>query len=120
MARSWRRNSLRAILAAFPGSADLAHPTFAVGDIAALDTDELGLQRRGDRAAGAVADNDIAVRTLDLADRRDDRGRTASENLAQLAACRIGAPLLDAVALLADRAAFATGERDDRIPGDAG
>src|SRR6202035_1381116 len=34
-------------------------------------------------------------------------------------ACRIFAPLLNAVALLANVTAFATGERDDRIPGDA-
>src|ERR1051325_11451770 len=101
-------------------SPDLPHPAFAVGDIAALDADELGLECGGDRAAVAVADQDVTARALDLADCRDNRGGAAGESLAQLAARGVGAPLLDAVALFAHRAAFFAGKRDDRIPRDAG
>src|SRR5436190_9577341 len=101
-------------------SDDALHPAVRVGGAPALDVHE-GLPQRGGHLAGtAVAHDELAVPRPDGADGRDDRGRTARERLPQPPAGRVGAPLGVRVRLLAHLGAAGGGERQDRIPRDAG
>src|SRR3954454_18909414 len=86
---------------------DLPPQAIDIGDLAALDADQFGFQRRRDRPAVAVGDGKVALCALDLADRRDDRGRAGGKPSAQATGGGAPPPLVDRIAFLAHDLALA-------------
>src|SRR3546814_2372670 len=72
-------------------------PAVRVGRAAALDVDELALEHFGDLSGAARADREAILAARHLADRSDHRGGAAGEAFGELAAFRIGLPLVDRI-----------------------
>ena len=96
------------------------HPAEPVLGSATLDIAEFGSEIRGELAFGAVADGEAPLTGLDLADPRDDRGRSAGEDFPQPPCARVFTPLLEGIGFLANLEAAGPGERDDRGAGYSG
>src|SRR6478735_1413273 len=101
-------------------SHESGEPAPAVLDAAVLDVEELGTDRLGvavDVALAPVVDR--SPRPAQLADRRDDGGGAAREDLEDLAAGSPLLPLLDRDAPLLGLEALLLGDLEDRAAGDA-
>src|ERR1051325_10825078 len=83
-----------------PASPYPAHPAELVGNLAALDADQLRLDGGRYRAGRTVGDQYVPRSALDLADRSDDGGRAAGECFLQPAAPGVRAPLVHRIAFL--------------------
>ena len=95
-------------------------PPVRVGFLPALDRHQAVAQALGELAGAAAADGEFAVAPGDLAHRGDHRSGAARERLDQMAGLRIGAPLVEAVALFAHGQAFFGGEQQQAVASDAG
>lgn len=67
-----------------------------------------------------VPDRPVIRPTLHVTNRSNNSCRPAGKNLAQLAATRVGPPLIDRIRLFADIETAPFRQFDDRSPGDAG
>src|SRR5947207_11792696 len=96
-----------------------AHPAELVGNLAALDADQLRLDGGRYRAGRTVGDQYVSRSALDLADRSDDGGGAAGEWFLQSPVPGVRTPLIHRIAFLADRSAFLVRQGDDRVARDA-
>ncbi len=65
-----------------------------------------------------IRDRPLGARALDRADRGDDRGRAAGEDLGQGAVLRVALPLVDGDAALLRPVTEVTGDGQEGVPGD--
>src|SRR4051812_13771926 len=101
------------------GSAQLVHPAVRVLPDTALDAEQGLAQLQGDLAGRAVAVGPGVRLRLDMADRRDDRGGAAGEDLGEGAGGRVGAPLVQGDDTFLGGVAEVAGDLEEGVAGDA-